>query len=308
MTSRRLSALVVFLLAIAVMLIAAILRGCQPSPQPIQPQAIGFRYYFPFVAKNYNPKLAAMHGVAASGNGGVAAVRLVGASWYLNWRVQPTPGMPSDVEFVPMINARTPSQVPPTSAVVKSARLAGINEPNVRAQGEICPKDYVDTWHEIEMRFDDRLLLSPGVGTFGNPDCISPNGEMRVSIGGADWLRDFREFYQQEYGAPPRWDALSFHCYPRPESPCDDFRAATEEMVALADKWGIAEVWVTEFDGGKYGAQSAQYVRMQVAYWLTVPKVIRIAYYQDWDYASPDNSPLTDKSGKLTEYGKAYRQ
>ena len=279
-----------------------ILRGCQPS-LPIQPRVI-YTLYLPMVAKNHNAKLAAMRGVAASGNGGVEAVRQTGASFYLNWWYQPSAGMPTNVEFVPMISA---PQYPMPDTIADSEYLMGANEPNVYGQVQTCPADYVATWREIENRYGDRKLVSPGVGSWGNTWCYAPDGKIWQGIGGVDWLTDFRVFYHRQYGVYPQWSVLSFHCYPPPEAPCGDFRAATDVMVALADEWNIDEVWITEWDAGKLGAQDPQRIRNVMAYWLTVSKVTRIAYYQDWAEAAPQNSPLTDASGQITEYGKAYR-
>ncbi len=285
-----------------VILVAFVLRSCRPQ---VQIEQMPSRIMLPLVFKNWNLKLVAMRGVAASGNGGTEAVRAVGASWYLNWWYAPTPGMPDSAEFIPMINAPVD---PMPDSIAGSEYLMGANEPNVAAQVNICPADYVATWHEIESRWDDRQLVSPGVGWAGNINCVAPSGEMHYSISGADWLTDFRTFYSRQYGYYPEWDVLSFHCYPPPEAPCEDFCAATEIFIGLADEWDIPEVWISEWDAGKGGSQNVQRLRDAMAYWLTTPKVTRVAYYQDWRFsAETGNSPLVDANGQITEYGIAYR-
>lgn len=243
-----------------------------------------------------------MRGVAASGNGGSEAVRQTGASFYLNWNYEPTAGMPANVEFVPMVYREHPAAIP------VSRYLLGMNEPNISSEGYTCPADYVDTWHEIEARWGNRRLGSPGVAWSGNiAPCWRPDGSMIVYPNGVEWLTDFRIFYQRQYGVPPKWDVLSFHCYPPPETQCY-YRQATQQIVALADAWGIPEVWVTETDAGKYGSQNVQLLNDEMAYWLSVPEVTRVFYYQDWGYAAPQNSPLTDAAGNLTQYGNAFAE
>ena len=85
------------------------------------------------------------------------------------------------------------------------------------------------------------------------------------------------------------------------------YKKATDQITALADMWGVAEVWVTEFDAGKLGSQDAQLIIHAMNYWLGNPRVTRVAYYQDFKEAATQNSPLTNKNGQITEFGKSYK-
>ncbi len=286
---------------LVLIVVVIILRGC---PQ-VQVEQAPSRILLPLVFRNWNPRLAAMRGVAASGNGGVEAVRQTGASWYLNWSPYPTGGLPDNVEFVPEINA--PIDLMPT-AIADSEYLLELNEPERWGQGQTCPENYVPIAHEIETRWGDRKLVSPGVGQQGTLNCRAPNGEMRYAIDGMEWLTDFRIFYERQYGYYPKWDVLALHCYAPPESSCA-FRTTIDAFVVLARSWGISQVVVSEFDAGKGGSQSVQRLRDAMAYWASVPEIMAIFYYQDWQFAAEvGNSPLMNERGELTEYGKAYRQ
>ncbi len=288
---------IIFFLVLIVLFL--VLTLCQPRVE-IKRAPEQYNIYFPLVARDF-PRHP-LRGVAASGNGGAEAVVQTEAVFFLNWWHEPAWVTGTDAEFVPMVRLSLPQ------TVVDSEYLLTSNEPNVAAQDNICPADYVDIWHEIETRWGDRQLISPGVGFGGNTTCRAPNGETHYYISGVDWLTDFREFYRRQYGVYPKWDALSWHCYPPPESTCGDFREATEAFVALADVWGIDEVWVSEWDAGKFGSQNPQRILDAMKYWQTVPKVTRVAYWQDYLYAAPENSPLVDANGQITEYGIVYRQ
>lgn len=271
----------------------------QCEPQVTLKQTRRGAIYLPAVYKAPRQPLL---GIAASWNGGADAVRLTRADWYLNWSHYPS--IATNAAFVPMINIYVPDDA------AESDYVMGANEPNVAAQVNLCPADYVATWREIEIRYSNRKLVAPGVGDAGNVTCVSPSGIAQPEISGLSWLIDFRDYYIQAYGRLPQIDVISFHCYMPPESPCD-YRIATSRFVALAKSWGVSEVWVTEFDAGKWGAQNPQYLIDILAYWRTVPMITRIAYYQDFSYPAVsgdgNNSALTNAAGQLTVYGELYK-
>ncbi len=301
---------------IAILLLLALgLLWLFPQEQRVQIEQIPqppirlYRYYLPMVVKDY-PRHP-LRGVAASGNGGYAAIIQTGASWYYNWSHQPSWDL-LGVEFVPLVGW---GNVLP-DVIADSEYLLTLNEPNIVQQSNVCPKEFVETWREIENRWGNRKLVSPGVGWGGNTICLAPDGSTRYYINGMDWLTDFREYYLEQYGEFPKLDVIAFHCYRPPEAPCSDIAYATNAMVTLADAWDIPEVWLTEFDSGDFGAQDTANLTDALNYFATVPKLTHIAYYQDYDYPNSicptctpdDNSALTDRAGKLTEYGIIYSQ
>ncbi len=308
------------LLVSLAILLAIILRGC---PAQVQVEQAPSRILLPLVFRNWNARLAAMRGVAASGNGGAAAMWQTGASWYLNWYYQPSAGMPDGAKFIPMISiARPLSYIPQLGNVAQSEYLMLVNEPNIWGQGEVCPIDYVEVHHIISERFGANYkLVSPGVnlvstmiacegGTYWNCAGYDPTTGYCNAHGtktGMDWLTEFRQLYLARYG-DPQWQVLSWHCYPSPEATCNNIPAVTEAFVALARQWGIKKVIVSEWDAGKGGAQNPQRIYDAMAYWQTVPEIMAVFYYQDWRFsAETGNSPLTNEKGEITEYGRACR-
>lgn len=273
-------------------------------------------------------------GVAASGSGGKDAVEKTKARWFLDWDTCYGPScgnysgtMPGGVEFVPMTGG------------TGSKYLMGINEPNVASpQGNTCPKDYVGTWYTLKQNYPGRLFVSPGVGWNSNNITCADNttwaGETNGWTG-AKWLEDFRTAYMGPnstcpYGCgDPGWTAVAFHCYPYPEGPGCDALTNTPTIIQDAQSWGAKEVWINEWDAGKYlcihwdqdGNCTQRHdgrldddarERRWLDYWAVQPMVTRIAYWQSYDYPTDCptqygcSSALTGSNNLLTQYGTAY--
>ena len=80
---------------------------------------------------------------------------------------------------------------------------------------------------QIESQYPERKLVAPA------PSQLNP-----------EWIELFYESYQAQYARSPRLDALALHCY---FVTAQDCIALIEWYKALAGKWNIREIWLTEF-------------------------------------------------------------
>ncbi len=310
-------------ICLLVIALVVILSECLPRITRVEEKR-EYRVIFPLMFNNYSTK----RGIALT-YGAINDLSAIGAAWYYDWSAFPP--LFGSMEAVPMIGARTPDKV---GAVGGSpgAPIAGVNEPNVRQQTNICPRDYVETWHRIEEMYPDRALVSPGVGHYGND--IAGCGAM----GGLEWLAQFRAAYIEQYDTAPRLDAISVHFY---FWRLADFKSFMEQTVALASEWD-AEVWLTEFsfrrcddiaveescvNGVDHGEAFVANELHQAVAWLdNEPRVMRYAYfanrmhgqepgfceemgtYECWYGAAERAYPalLDWQTSTLTAYGRAY--
>lgn len=251
---------------------------------------LGIRIYFPLVFAQ--PSVPAAH-VPPSGNklgltgNSVVGQKTLGAAWAYSWTNQ----MDLQVkESVPMIWGGFPSgQVPPVTG--SSRWLMGFNEPDLKGQADLTPAQAVPLWSQIEQKYPDRLLVAPG------PSHDHP-----------EWIVQFRDAFIAKYGRPPRFDALSVHCYWGMAQQCIDL---TKRYEGWASAWGTHEVWVTEF----YLAREDQ-AKAFVAWMEADPMVTRYSPFVGWIDCSDrrtwhcaeggDPSLLTRDMTKLTTIGRWY--
>ncbi len=115
-------------------------------------------------------------------------------------------------------------------------------------------------------------------------------------------------------GRPPRLDALAVHTYWG--GTLADYQEQVEYYIGLAERWGVPEVWVTEFT---LAPELDRTVRATVAdlavyiEWLeTQPMVTRYAIWTNRTECMPYppgsfyDTPLIGVNGQLTEAGKLY--
>lgn len=212
---------------------------------------------------------------------------LLGLGWWYNWG--PNGG-------VPMIwNA---SQI--GREITPDRWLMGFNEPDQAGQADMTPLEGATAWRELEEAYPDRSLVSPGVSRLG-------------------WLEEWRQAYIDTYGEPPRVDALGFHCYGafNAAAAFETCKAQTRNAVALAGRWGVDEVWLTEFamvpcwNGMD---DSIAFLRSMLDWLSTQPKVSRAAWFQttyrgdeSWAFGPDCNTSLVDyDTGELTPLGAAW--
>lgn len=211
--------------------------------------------------------------------------------WCYSWRPDPGDGG-ATVERVPMLWGAGDVGQPVGG---NSAWLMGFNEPDVATQANITPDAAAVLWRAIEARYPDKRLVAPA-----------------PSMEGVNWLPEFRAAYVARYGAPPRLDALAFHCYWR----LDSCLAVGQQMLAWAEAWAVPEVWATEFAFvPAWNANAEADARAFMAWLRAQPRITRIApfvsYLEPGSWYWPDTRPEADPSlltadGQLTEIGTWY--
>lgn len=221
--------------------------------------------------------------------------------WGYNWG--PQPEMYSDpacgaYEAVPMI--WSPSQVG-RELGGNSAWLMGFNEPYFQ-QG-LWPEDALEAWHELEMIYPDRKLVSPAV----------------INL---RWLTEFWELYIKRYGVAPKFQAIAMHCYDSWTPGSGKCQDRADAFVAWAQEREIPEVWVTEFGrqtcywGGEQAA--VEFMQEMVQHFEREPMITRYAWFQatykcdgsePWAFPPGCDTSLVDwDTGELTALGEAYTQ
>lgn len=210
-------------------------------------------------------------------------------TWY-NWG--PTPGG----DGIPMLwNA---SQIGGGLAG-DATWLMGFNEPDVPGQANMTPQEAARAWSYVESTYPNRKLVSPGV----------------MSL---TWLTNWRAAYWSAYGRPPKVDALAVHWYYQNDGdPLQSFQRQVQLAENMAQQWGVAEVWVTEF--ALYPCWLGQNATVRFiadAYaWLdTRPTVTRAFWFQvymrgdePWSPGPECNSSLGNSDGTLTDIGRAFK-
>ena len=107
----------------------------------------------------------------------------VGAGWVYNWNVDPLPGLPATVEFVPMVYHgrsevdRTISRIKAEAGTRGYDTLLGFNEPDAKTQGVTTVEQALDLWPKLE---------STGL-RLGSPATVHPDNEWMMAFmeGGA---------------------------------------------------------------------------------------------------------------------------
>lgn len=181
--------------------------------------------------------------------------------------------------------------------------LMGFNEPDIAGQANMTPEAAALAWATVEQTYPDRKLVSPGV----------------MSL---TWLINWRAAYYTAYGQAPKVDAVGVHWYYQADgNPLQSFKCQVQLAENLAQQWGVAEVWVTEFayyPCWSDTATAAQFVRDAFTWLDTRPMVTRAFWFQTFwyndgrdserDWAPPQDcySGLGLDDGSLTSIGEAF--
>jgi hypothetical protein len=285
-----------------VLVIIFVLAACVRAPQPaLSPMTFSsplpkpaYRVYLPLVTAAVNPK----RGVSLA-CGYDDPVRLahevdeLRVAWVWNWQTDP-PLFPG-VESVPCIWDGSKIGVPLGG---NSQWVIGFNEPDDRAQANMTPAQAAREWRRIETTYPDRKLASP-----------------QVMVWGDRWLEEWYAAYQALYGRRPKIDAIAVHTY------YGNSLAAYQEQVryyiALAERWDIDEVWVTEFAIApvldRTLRQALDETTAYVAWLNAQPKVTRYAPWTNriecMSNIIPDgifDTPFYATNGQITEMGRRY--
>ena len=237
------------LLALVALLL---LSGCvAPAPHPfVSPLTTTFdsplpppaqQTYIPMLSVAINPKRGVSLACGADDMPRLAReVNDLRVAWVWNWSTQP-PTFP-DIESIPCVwDASYIGQ--PLGG--NSEWVIGPNECDQWDQCNTSPEKIAVAWRQLEAAYPDRKLTSPQVVRWDKR-----------------WLEQWYAAYVVLYGEPPKMDAVAIHTYWG-----NDITAYKEQViyyVDLAQRWGVPEVWVTEFaigrprphaarDGGRHG-------------------------------------------------------
>jgi hypothetical protein len=220
-------------------------------------------------------------------------VEKLGVSWIWNWG--PTPPLFAGVESVPNIWSAASIGVPLGG---NSEWVLGFNEPDQWDQANVAPDIAAQQWAELERTYPDRKLASPQPVRWLDR-----------------WLERWYDAYVAQNGRAPRLDALAVHTYWG--GTLADYQQQVRYYIGLAEKWGVPEVWVTEFtiSPGLERTVRASVDDMR-AYieWLDAQSMVtRYAPWTnrvectDWPPDSFFDTPMYGANGQLTEIGKMFR-
>ncbi len=266
--------------------IAVFLRGCQPSP-PIQPRVV-YTIYLPQITKSFNAKRGVVNLSTCED------VKTVGAAWTYGYSPAGT-GCP--IEDVPMIRDARQMQ---NWVSGNSQWIIGFNEPDGSEPygSDLSPNQAVPLWHQVEEWFPNKLLVAP-----------SPSS--RWIFDESQWLTRFRNEYQAQHGAFPRFDALAVHIYFTNANQVVD---VIHQAEVLAADWGIDEIWITEMGTPWTCTPNKTEMALTLGFLNADPMVTRYSWFgtalnlpQAWYSPSWCDISLADANGQITEYGIAYR-
>lgn len=279
--------------------------GAQPGPfvSPPVDQPLAGTFESPVavdrVRRLYLPLwLGEPAGKLGLAGGSPEQARALGASWLYDWTLTPAGSAATlegpGIEAVPMIGH---ASMVGADLGGNSQWVLGFNEPDLIVQSNIAPEQGAVLWREIEQLYPGHKLVSPAV--------IDPL-----------WLDHMRNVYIGRFGVAPRFDALAWHCYAWQAAGCI---ALGERFVALAELWGVPEVWCTEFVFVEaHTADPEREARTFVAWLEAEPLVTRYSpfagYAERGSWYWPDVREAADPSlfagpGSLTltEVGEWYR-
>lgn len=191
-------------------------------------------------------------------------------SWAYNWAPSLSGGLPSGVEYVPMLwgtkdlgNWATAIQTALSSG---SQYIMGFNEPDMSSQASMSPSDAANYYKSYITPYSGQAkLISPAVTSSTSPGM------------GLSWFQSFM-------GQCSSCDisGLAVHWY---GDTADDFTSFVQQAISTAQSYGLSEVWVSEFalnsdlNGSGDPAATADFLN-QVLPWLdSQSTVTHYAYY-----------------------------
>jgi hypothetical protein len=230
-----------------------------------------------------------------------------GVSWWYNWHFKPSTTPPADakIEFLPMAWGDTPERLQGLddylAAGNKPRAVLAINEPNLRGQAFIPPQQTAELYKKIKAIADKYHL--PTVGpqmALGSPtgDSISADDPVQNKHVTYTFMVPFLEA-TQFYMKPEAFNQVAFHSY-----------GNIYEMRHFVDTMGkqFGPVWVTEYAQWhtKNQAEALKYLVQSTDYLERSPSVVGYAWFKERVKDNPRISLLSQQSGELTVYGKAY--
>jgi hypothetical protein len=218
-----------------------------------------------------------------------------GAEWFYSWGNTPPKGVPSGIEFVPMIwSAKSVESVQVAGEEIRQHGgkvLLGFNEPDHDDQSNMTVEQALKLWPTL---MDLGLRL-------GSPGCAHPDRE---------WMKAFMQGVKEQQ---LRVDFVTVHSYGGLSA--DALMQRLEAVHQLFDR----PLWITEFAVGDWKAKTRaenQYQPEQIVKFMEqlLPRLDGCDFVERyaWFPAKPDNHALGpcalfNEDGSLTSVGEAYR-
>ncbi len=275
--------------AVTLALILGMLTYGSTSVAELTPRA-----YFPIVMNGYEiPAISTKKCVGLGSGFDEAKVSNLGA--WCTYFYGPNVPSSTTLSITGMINKDN------LSTTGNSGYFMGWNEPDLTDPNwSMTPTRAAELWPMAVEANPGKLPVAPG---------ISQGVGWRIPSG-IDWLRQFYDEHVRLWGRPPELQALSIHCYYDTAAQCI---ALVQQIIDLAQEWGVPEVWVTEFAFWRSTDWEEQ-TRQFVSWMESEPMITRyfwwaLTYKGDEPWAQGFATQLYDyTTGLLTEFGEFYRQ
>ncbi|PYH41463.1 glycoside hydrolase family 128 protein [Aspergillus saccharolyticus JOP 1030-1] len=215
---------------------------------------------------------AGKRGAAYNAASSVSTLSTSGAvTWGYDWNMYSDGSLPSTVEYVPMLwgSKMFDSWFTAIETALNSGSkyILGFNEPDNSGQANMASADAVTYYQQYISPYKGQAkLVTPAVTNGVGADT------------GLSWLENFLSACGQSCGV----SVLAVHWYGDSAS---DFMTFVAQAVALAEKYGLEETWVTEFalnsavTAGQ-GTQEAADFLTEVVPWLDAQSGVgRYAYF-----------------------------
>lgn len=231
-----------------------------------------------------------------------------GVSWWYNWFHNDNGMTPSGatMQFEPMIWNMGADRIEGARSYLgshpKPRVLLVLNEPNLRGQGNIAPKEASEKWtaivalaksYNIPVVGPNMAIGAPANEVVKGFDPIQ--GKERNLSYMIDWLEAF--FH---YAGPSASQGIGLHAYGN----IGELKWAVGEMYKKYHK----PVWVTEFAEwnaqGNYG--EADYMIQAVDFLERSPEVAGYAWFKERLTGGAKKMSLLGEDGKLTKLGELY--
>ncbi|KAJ5884512.1 Glycoside hydrolase superfamily [Penicillium tannophilum] len=211
-------------------------------------------------------------------------------SWAYNWVFTTDTGLPSGVEYVPMLWGTSffSGWLSAIETILSSGSdyIMGFNEPDMASQADMTPSVAAGYYMQYITPFSGSAkLISPAVTS------SSSDGQ------GLSWFEEFMTDCSS-----CNITGLAVHWY---GDSVDDLKTFVTDAITTASNYGLEEVWVTEFalnadiSGVVDQSTTAEFVTEAITWLDAQSGVTRYSYFM-----CADNYLLTD--GALNSVGSAY--
>lgn len=184
--------------------------------------------------------------------------------WAYNWWSSPDGSMPSGVEYVTMLWGEKAfnNWATDVKAALASGthHIMGFNEPDEPSQSNLTPDVAVGYYKQY-------ITPYAGQASLGSPGVTNGGGSM-----GLAWLESFLQGCNGSCG-------LSFLCvhWYADASLVTYFQQYVTQAIALANKYGIEKIWITEF--GTTGGDAAAFLGQALPWLDSQSAVERYAFF-----------------------------